>query len=351
MSSVGRRHGRDSRNRVSDQKIVQELLNKIPASAGGAGGSLNGRMVEGICSNNLYSAILQFQNKNVPQFADGHVDPNSPTFVAMVRMAQFSDFLVATKKTFAEAQEKAARERAAVEKALNQMVGNESGSEDWNVSGSDAPLAGAVPYAAGPGVASVARIPVPGTNGLAIELSPRGFVPQTGSTSTVFIQDVTGKRHLRLDYGYNIKSKTIDYHWNQKGTAKAFGITDHTTVGRAGRITYNAAKYLKWGGRVLLVVGIAVDVWSIVQASKPLRRASEVVAGWAGAWAGCEVAGAAGAKVGTLIEPGLGTAIGGVGLCVIGGIGGYFLGSKAGGIVYDWAEDTFFTPLPAAELP
>ena len=50
---------------------------------------------------------------------------------------------------------------------------------------------------------SILRIPVPGTKGLAIELSPRGWKPKGGSTSSLFIQDVTGKRHLRLDYGFN----------------------------------------------------------------------------------------------------------------------------------------------------
>jgi hypothetical protein len=349
-SSVGRRNGRDSRNRVSDQKIIQDLLNKIPTSHGGAQGSLNERMVEGICSNKFYLAILTFQKKNLPQFADGHIDPGSRSLDAMERIVTINDSVLRAAKAKSDAEEKAARDKAAIDHAVDQMAGNAPGSETWNVTGSDAPLSGAVPFAAGPAVASVARIPVPGTNGLAVELSPRGFVPQGGSTSTVFIQDVTGKKHLRLDYGYNIKTQTIDYHWNQKGTYKTFGIADHTTVGTAGRVAYKAAKYLKWGGRVLLVVGIAIDVWSIVQSSKPLRQTAKVVAGWAGAWAGCEVVGAAGAAVGS-VEPGGGTAIGGVLGCIGGGIGGYIFGSKAGGIIYDWAEDTFFTPLPTAERP
>jgi hypothetical protein len=36
-----------------------------------------------------------------------------------------------------------------------------------------------------------------------------------------------------------------------------------------------------------MMVGIGLDVVSVVQASKPLKRATEVVVGWAGAWAGC----------------------------------------------------------------
>jgi hypothetical protein len=200
-------------------------------------------------------------------------------------------------------------------------------------------------------MASVVRIPVPGTNGLAVELSPRGWTPQGGSTSTLFIQDVTGRRHLRLDYGYNVRTRTIDYHWNQRGTANTFNISDHTTVGKGGAALYKGARYLRWGGRVLLVVGVAVDVVSIVQASKPLKRATEVVAGWAGAWAGCKVVGAGGAYLGTAATPGIGTAIGGFAGCVIGGAAGYYAASSAAGVVYDWAEDTIFTPLPPAPAP
>jgi hypothetical protein len=211
----------------------------------------------------------------------------------------------------------------------------------------DVPMSGGIPYAVGQ--ASVVRIPVPGTNGLCIELSPRGF-PSDRSTSTLFFQDATGKRNLRLDYGINKTTKTIDYHWNQEGTHAKFGITDHTRVGRAGEVAYNAAKYFRYAGRVLVVVGVAVDVVSIVQASQPMRRASEVVAGWATAWVGCKLVGAGGAAVGTLASP-LGTAIGGVAGCIVGGVGGYYGGSTLAGEVYDWAENTFFTPLPEVAAP
>jgi hypothetical protein len=212
----------------------------------------------------------------------------------------------------------------------------------------EAPTSGGIPYAIGQ--ASVVRIPVPGTNGLCIELRPRGRVPSTGSTSTLFFQDVSGKRHLRLDYGYNVKTRTIDYHWNQQGTHGTFGVTDHTPAGQAGEAAYTAARYFRYAGRVLMVVGVAIDVVSIVQASKPIRRASQVVAGWAAAWAGCEVVGAGGAAVGLLASP-LGSAIGGISGCIIGGIGGYYGGSALGGEVYDWAENTFFTPLPEVDAP
>lgn len=212
----------------------------------------------------------------------------------------------------------------------------------------DSPWIGAIPVA--PGLASVVRIPIPGTNGLCIELAPRGRVPATGSTSTLFFQDVTGKRHLRLDFGYNVTTKSINYHWNQAGTLSDFGITNHTPVGRAGPAAYQAAKYFRHAGRVLLVVGVVMDAVSIVQSDRPLRRASQVVVGWAAAWAGCEVVGAGGAALGTLASP-LGTAVGGFAGCIIGGIGGYYGGSVVAADVYDWAEGTRFDPLPEASAP
>jgi hypothetical protein len=132
------------------------------------------------------------------------------------------------------------------------------------------------------GLASVVRIPVPGTNGLAIELSPRGWTPQGGSTSRLFIQDVAGKRNLRLDYGYNVKTQAVDFHWNQKGTFNEFGIADHSPAGAAGEFVFKGAKYFRYGGRVLLVAAVAIDVYSIVVSSNPLRRSTQVVAGLGG---------------------------------------------------------------------
>ncbi len=204
---------------------------------------------------------------------------------------------------------------------------------------SEAPVSGTVPV--GAGQAAVARIPVPGTSGLHVELSPRSYVPQGGSTSTLFIQDASGKRHLRLDYGYNKNTGRVDYHWNQKGTNAQFGIENHAPAGKGGQALYKGAKYLKYGGRVLLVVGVVVDGYSIVVAKNRKRQVAKVVAGWTGAWAGCKIVEAMGAAGGS-VEPGGGTAVGGIG----GGIGGYAGASWAAGELYDYVEETFFEPLP-----
>jgi len=203
----------------------------------------------------------------------------------------------------------------------------------------------------GTGMASKARIPVPGSRGLHVELAPRGYVPKAGSTSTLFIQDMTGKRLLRLDYGYNKVTGTIDYHWNQKGTHAHFKITDHAPAGSGGQALYKSAKYFRYAGRMFLVAGAAADIHSIVVARKRWRQAARVVSGWGGAWAGCKIVGAGGASAGTLVEPGFGTAAGGIGGCIVGGIGGYFGASWAAGELYDWVEETFFEPLPEVDAP
>jgi hypothetical protein len=210
------------------------------------------------------------------------------------------------------------------------------------------PLESGSAFVVGGSVGSVARIPVPGTNGLFLELKPRGWTPAGGSTSTVFIQDAAGSRNLRLDYGFNKSSGVVDYHWNQSKTFKLFGIADHTTVGQAGRLLYRGARYYRYAGRALLLVGAAIDIYSIVVARKRLRQVARVAAGWAGAWAGCTVLGSEGAVAGSA-EPGLGTAIGGFAGCFVGGIGGYVGASWAAGEAYDWVEETYFAPVPEAK--
>jgi hypothetical protein len=166
----------------------------------------------------------------------------------------------------------------------------------------------------------------------------------------LFLQDATGKKHLRLDYGYNVKTKAIDVHWNQTGTFDRFKIADHTPVGRAGAAMYQGAKYYRFAGRVFLVIGAGIDAYSIVSASKPLRQSTVVISGWAaGLYLSGELA-AAGAAAGTPGGP-LGMAALGIG----GGIAGFWIGytaaSAAAGRAYDWAEGTFFTPIPGTSQP
>jgi hypothetical protein len=227
---------------------------------------------------------------------------------------------------------------------------------DWDAAGnvldSDGEIVGQIGVG---GLGSLVRIPVPGTNGLAIEFSPRGWTPPGGTTSRLFIQDMAGKRMLRLDYGYNIKTKTIDFHWNQKGVAADFAITNHTPAGRLAQATYKGARYFKWGGRVLVVAAAVADGYSVVVSDRPWRQLAIVTGGWTGAWAGCKTFGAIGAAIGTAAEPGGGTAIGGVVGCFAGSLGGYWAGktlvtmainSEAGETVQRTVEELISPPAP-----
>ena len=217
-----------------------------------------------------------------------------------------------------------------------------------------APWSGAI--IAGIGVGALVRIPVPNTQGLCIQLhAPGGY---RGSTSTLFFVEDPGKkfgRQLRLDYGPRKLPNgnvVIDYHWNQSKTFPTFGIPDHSPAGRVGEVLHRGAHYYRYVGRFVAVVGVTLDVVTVVQANKPLRQAAQVVTGWAGAWTGCKVLGAGGGAVGLwagsaapVVGNAAGAAIGGIGGCIIGGAAGYWVGSEVAGIVYDWAEQTSFRPL------
>ena len=211
------------------------------------------------------------------------------------------------------------------------------------------PIVGVLPVSLGAG--SALRIPIPGTRGLAIELSPRGWKPKTGSTSSLFMQEVTGKRHLRLDFGFNKTSQLYEWHWNQKGTSADFGITNHTSVGQTEQLLGQAAKIYKVAGRALLVVGAASDLYSILTSSQPLRRSLQVVTGWAGAGGACKAVGAGGAYLGTAVAPGAGTAVGGFLGCAAGAFIGYLSAERVSGHLYDWAEGVVFGKVSSELVP
>jgi hypothetical protein len=72
----GQRH---CQNRVDDQKAVIGLLNQIALQDGGSEGTLDGRikgrMVAGMASDALYSAISRFEDVHFPGQRSGFVDP------------------------------------------------------------------------------------------------------------------------------------------------------------------------------------------------------------------------------------------------------------------------------------
>jgi len=79
QARVGRhnkQNGRHCQNWADDQRIIVGLLNRIPAHQGGAGGTLKPRLVAGIASDDLFAAILRFEDAHFPGQRSGFVDPS-----------------------------------------------------------------------------------------------------------------------------------------------------------------------------------------------------------------------------------------------------------------------------------
>jgi len=86
-ASVGKYGGgKQCYNFARDQQVVQDLLNRVPVTQGGAGGALTAPIADRVVSTVLHAAILNFQQANHCS-VDGHVDPNEHTIRLMNLLA------------------------------------------------------------------------------------------------------------------------------------------------------------------------------------------------------------------------------------------------------------------------
>ena len=87
--SVGRRPHRQCRNLSEDQWTVISLLSRIPIAFGGPKGPLNHLIRPGHCADDLYEAILRFQELAVYSLSkpDGIVEPGKATMTYLNRLA------------------------------------------------------------------------------------------------------------------------------------------------------------------------------------------------------------------------------------------------------------------------
>jgi hypothetical protein len=95
----------------------------------------------------------------------------------------------------------------------------------------------------------------------------------------------------------------------------------------------SASRYIKWGGRALLVVAVAVDLYEIYNSENKARTITKKAGFWAGALAGGAAAGSA--TVGANVIPFWGQVIN-IGATIGGGIVGGLIGEKITETVYDW---------------
>jgi RHS repeat-associated protein len=189
--------------------------------------------------------------------------------------------------------------------------------------------------APGAGIPAMVSIPAPGTGGLSVSMWPNGWTPASGSTSVLFIQNATGKVHLRLDSGFNKPMGVNNVHWNQKGTLPLFGINNHTPAGTWGQALYAGARTYRLVGTGLVAVGAGMDAFAMATSARPMLEATRIAGGWTGAIIGAKGLGAAGAAIGSAV-PGAGTATGALVGGAIGGAAGYFGGSQAAYGLWKW---------------
>ena len=99
--NVGRRTSRHCRNLSEDQWTVISLLSRIPIAFGGPKGALNHLVRPGFCADDLYQAILRFQELAVYSLSrpDGFVQPGGATLVYLNRLAALYDPVTDPTKT------------------------------------------------------------------------------------------------------------------------------------------------------------------------------------------------------------------------------------------------------------
>jgi hypothetical protein len=86
---VGRhlKTGKHCQNWKSDQEKVIALLNKAQISDGGAQGMIRAPVVGGMASQQLFTAILYFQDINYPEKVTGFFEPTGPPLAHLERIA------------------------------------------------------------------------------------------------------------------------------------------------------------------------------------------------------------------------------------------------------------------------
>jgi hypothetical protein len=202
----------------------------------------------------------------------------------------------------------------------------------------------------GAGVHQLMSFPVARFNGVALPpgmsirfADPARWFQAGAMESRLFTISTNGKQYYAWDAHSPVGKTPHDfYHVNQKGMYSLFGQSDHAALAGTQLVQAKQLRYLKIGGRVFLVVGVAVDTMRMGQAAvqshrqgsvKPLaaqtvRTAGSLAMAWAGAKAGIAAGGLAGVETG----PGM----------VLTAIGGGLIGGTAGYFGADWIADWIY---------
>lgn len=82
--------GLNCQNLPEDQKTVIDLLNRVSAANGGAGGRLKAQIKNGTASDELYAAIVTFEAKQTPGQRNGFIDPGGKLMALLGMLASIS---------------------------------------------------------------------------------------------------------------------------------------------------------------------------------------------------------------------------------------------------------------------
>ncbi len=170
---------------------------------------------------------------------------------------------------------------------------------------------------------------------------PWWSLPEDTRLISIFDPTKANKKYYAWDAHFPAGSTPHDfYHVNQQGMSKGlFGQSDHSPIPAGELGAAKGLRYVRIGGRVLLVVGVAIDAYQMgVSINESIERgtpapavaqAVRTIGGWAGAWAGAKLACVGGAAA--TVETGPGALLGCIAGGAIGGFAGYFAA--------DWIAD------------
>jgi len=110
----------------------------------------------------------------------------------------------------------------------------------------------------------VVHMPVPGSTGLCVVLQPRHRVPACGSAAALFLHYAAEAQHLRLDYGYSNRDRTVHYHWQPDLTYVDAGLGHLRRIDVPGPVAHGGRRYYRFRGRALVLEGRGLHEISIV---------------------------------------------------------------------------------------
>jgi hypothetical protein len=149
-------------------------------------------------------------------------------------------------------------------------------------------------------------------------------------TVTSSMQTALESLGTKLGYSADDLGRAIAPHLPAAATASVPPEAHEAAKLKAGANPY---RFVKWGGRTLLVVGAAMDLYEVYNAQNKPKTIVEK----AGAWGASMGAGAVAAKAASPLLAGGPWGWAGYGAIVVGAsVGGYFVGGEVAKTVYEW---------------